>query len=270
MIRIVVANRKGGCGKTMLSLNIAGALAAQGKRVLLMDLDPQASLSEILHRYADEVETPISRTLISGNLADAAINSDVTNIDFVPADDELSEINRGIDPVSRRTIRGRERLLADLLARSEAFTAQYDVIVIDTPPDTKGEVTSAALVVADLIVVPIDPHAGARGAAADIITLSDELRPFSLRPMQLALVLNRIKMQASSYDLQAAQAAMELFGDAACQTIVPSWLAFPKAAEDGLPVAFVRGSDFAKAAKVINALLKEFDTIIEGKLEVRA
>lgn len=267
MIRIVVANRKGGCGKTMLSLNIAGSLAAQGKRVLLMDLDPQASLSEILHRYADEVEVPISRALMNGHLSSASTSTSVTNIDFVPADDELIEVNRGMDPVSRRTIRGRERLLADLLARSEDLTEQYDVLVVDTPPDTKGEVTSTALVVADLIVVPIDPHAGARGAAADIITLSDELRPFSLRPMHLALVLNRIKMQASSYDLQAAQAAIELFGEAACRTIVPSWLAFPKAAEDGLPVAFVRGSDFTRAGKVITALLREFDTIMDGKLE---
>lgn len=270
MIRIVVANRKGGCGKTMLSLNITGALAAQGKRVLLMDLDPQASLSEILHRYADEVETPISRALAGGHLSEALVNTDISNIDFVPADDDLTEINRGTDPVTRRTIRGRERLLVDLLARSEELTEQYDVLVVDTPPDTKGEITSAALVAADLIVVPIDPHAGARGAAADIVTLADELRPFSVRPMQLALVLNRIKMQAGSYDLQAADAAIELFGELACQTIVPSWLAFPKAAEDGLPVTFVRGSDFTRASKVIINLIREFDTMMAGKLEVRA
>lgn len=270
MIQIVVANRKGGCGKTMLSLNIAGSLAAQGKRVLLMDLDPQASLSEILHRYADEVPMPISRTLVAGHLSDAVLTTEIPRIDFVPSDDDLSEINRGTDPVSRRTIRGRERLLADLLARSDDLTSQYDALVIDTPPDTKGELTSASLVAADLIVVPIDPHAGARGAAADIITLADELRPFSVRPMQLALVLNRIKMQSGNYDLQAAEAAVETFGDLACKTIVPSWIAFPKAAEDGLPVTFVRGSDFTKAARVINGLLQEFDTMMDGKLEVNA
>jgi chromosome partitioning protein len=268
MLRIVLANRKGGCGKTMLSLNIAGALAGAGKRVLLMDLDPQASLSEILHRYADEVKQPISRTLVAGDLQESLVATDIAQIDFVPADEELSDINRGMDPVTRRTIRGRERLLADLLARSDVTVKNYDALVIDTPPDTRGEVTSSALVVADLIVVPIDPHAGARGAAADIIALTDELRPFSTRAMHLALVLNRIKMQTGSHDLQAAHAAMEAFGDLTCNTIIPSWLAFPKAAEDGLPVAFARGSDFKRAASVIQALLLELDAVTEGALEV--
>ncbi|MDQ4075991.1 MAG: ParA family protein [Chloroflexota bacterium] len=268
MIRIVLANRKGGCGKTMFSLNIAGALAAQGKRVLLMDLDPQGSLSEILHRYPDQVEQPISRTLVNGHLEYSLTDTTIPQIDFVPADEELSEINRGMDPATKRTIRGRERLLADLLARSEDMIHQYDAVVVDTPPDTRGEVTPAALVAADLIVVPIDPHAGARGAAADIVMLADELRPFSARPMQLALVLNRIKMQTGSYDLQAAEAAQEAFGEVACATIVPSWLAFPKAAEDGLPVAFLRGSDFNRATQVIMGLVLELDKMSGGRLEV--
>lgn len=266
MIRLIVANRKGGCGKTMLSFNLAGSLAAKGKRVLLMDLDPQASLSEILHRYPDEVEVPISRILVNGHLRDALIETEIAEIDFVPADEGLSEINYGIDPVTRRTIRGRERLLADLLARSEEVVQEYDVMVIDTPPDTKGEVTSTALVAADLIVVPIDPRPGARGAASDIVMLCDELRPFSVRDMQLALVLNRLKTQTGSYDLQAAEAAKEAFGELACQTLVPSWLAFPKAAEDGLPVALVKGRDFRRAAKVIEQLLDELDEMMAGQL----
>ncbi len=270
MIRLVVANRKGGCGKTMFSLNIAGTLAALGKRVLLIDLDPQASLSEILHRYPDQVQQPISRTLVSGQIAESSITTAMANVDFVPADEELSDINRGLDPTTRRTIRGRERLLADLLSRSEATLAKYDVLVIDTPPDTRGELTSTALAAADIIVVPIDPHAGARGAAADIMALADELRPFSARPMRLALVLNRIKMQSGSYDLQAAEAAQEAFGETACHTIVPSWLAFPKAAEDGLPVAFVKGSDFKRAALVIAALVQELDRMSDGTLGVSA
>lgn len=268
MVSLVVANRKGGCGKTTLSFNIAGSLAAKGKRILLMDLDPQASLSEILHRYADQVHQPISRTLVAGNLSDSLVTTDVPNIDFIPADEELSDVNRGLDPASRRTIRGRERLLGDLFARSASDLERYDAVVIDTPPDTKGEITSTALVAADLIIVPIDPHAGARGAAADIITLADELRPFSTRAMKLALVLNRIRMQANSYDLQAAEAALEAFGDLACNTIVPSWLAFPKAAEDGLPVAFSRGADFKRASDVLDRLLQELAATSDGLLEV--
>ncbi|MCB0076732.1 MAG: ParA family protein [Anaerolineales bacterium] len=267
-MRIVVANRKGGCGKTMLSLNIAGTLAAHGKRILLFDLDPQASLSEILHRYADQVSQPLSNTLLAGDLAASITPTHIPAIDFVPADEHLSEINRGVDPHSRRTIRGRERLLANLLARSETTLSQYDMLIFDTPPDTRGDLTSTALVVADLVVVPIDPHAGARGAAVDILTLVEELQPFSDRTLHLALILNRIKMQTGSYDLQAADAARDAFGDSACKTIVPSWLAFPKAAEDGMPVAFVRGSDFNRAASVIYTLLQEVDRRLDGQLEL--
>lgn len=268
MVHLAVANRKGGCGKTMLSLNLAGGLASLGKRVLLLDLDPQGSLSEILHRYPDDVRLPLSHAMVGRPLDDSIVGTEIENIDFVPADDQLSEVNRGLNPATRRTIRGRERLLSDLLARSDAVLAQYDALIVDTPPDTKGELTSTALVAADLIVVPIDPHAGARGAAADILTLAEELRPFSTRPMALALVLNRIKMQSGSYDLLAARAAMDAFGDAACRTILPSWLAFPKAAEDGLPVNLERGSDFRRAARLIYALLRELDQKSGGLLEV--
>lgn len=268
MIRITLANRKGGCGKTMLSLNVAGFLASRGHQVLLMDLDPQASLSEILHCYADSVQTPISHSLVAGHLGDSILSTTISNIDFVPADEGLSDINRGQDPASRRTIRGRERLLADLLARSEDVTKRYTVVVSDTPPDTKGEITSSALVASDLIIVPIDPHAGARGAAADIIQLSDELRPFSTRQMAMALVLNRIKMQAGNYDLQVAEMAQENFGDMACKTIIPSWLAFPKAAEDGLPVSHLRGSDFTRATHLIENLILELNTKLDVPLKV--
>lgn len=266
MLTIAVANRKGGCGKTMLSLNLAGLLAARKKRVLLVDLDPQASLSEILHRYADDVATPISHAMIAGTVGQSRTASDIPNLDFIPADEGLSDINRGIDPTNRRTIRGRERLVADLLARSENDLRGYDVMVMDTPPDTKGEVTSAALVAADLIVVPIDPHAGARGAAADIVQLADELRPFSTHTMTLALVLNRIKLQTGSYDQQVAEAARDAFGDLACNTIIPSWLAFPKAAEDGFPVAFVRGTDFTRATRLLDQLLTELNYRLDGQL----
>lgn len=266
MIRITLANRKGGCGKTMLSFNIAGLLAARGHRVLLMDLDPQASLSEILHIYADSITTPISYALVAGEIENSITRTNIPNIDFIPADEGLSDINRGQDPASRRTIRGRERLLADLFARSESTLKQYDVMVADTPPDTKGEVTSSALVAADLIVVPIDPHAGARGAAADIIQLAEELRPFSTRQMALALVLNRIKMQAGNYDQQVAEMAQEAFGDMSCKTIIPSWLAFPKAAEDGLPVSHLRGTDFNRATALIESLMQEFNTRLTSPL----
>jgi cellulose biosynthesis protein BcsQ len=233
-----------------------------------MDLDPQASLSEILHRYPDDVRQPISRTLVAGHIEESLTSSDIPGVDFVPADEELSDVNRGMDPVTRRTIRGRERLLSDLLARSESALSRYDVLIVDTPPDTRGEVTSTALVAADLIVVPIDPHAGARGAAADIMMLAEELRAFSPRAMSLALVLNRIKMQHGSYDLQAAEAAQEAFKDLACKTIIPSWLAFPKAAEDGMPVAYVKGVDFARATLVIMDLLRELDKMADGRLGV--
>jgi chromosome partitioning protein len=268
MIRITLANRKGGCGKTMLSLNVAGFLASRGHKVLLMDLDPQASLSEILHRYADSVQTPISHNLVAGHLGESILTTEISNIDFVPADEGLSDINRGQDPASRRTIRGRERLLADLFARSEDVMKRYSVIVSDTPPDTKGEITSAALVASDMVLVPIDPHAGARGAAADIIQLSEELRPFSSRQMALALILNRIKMQAGSYDLQVAEMAQENFGELACRTIIPSWLAFPKAAEDGLPVSHLKGADFNRAAHLIEELILELNAKLDTPLKI--
>ncbi len=147
IISIVI--QKGGSGKTTTTLNLAAALRDQGKRVLLIDLDPQSNLTQSLG-ITDEVEPNIYHALRQEAFDQpASLEALVTNrcgIDLVPASLELAGVE--IELVS---IYGREQILKQLLTRLQT---PYDYVLIDCPP-SMGMLTVNALVASDLFIMPL-------------------------------------------------------------------------------------------------------------------
>ena len=140
---IAIANHKGGVGKTTSTQNIGVALQQNGKKVLLVDLDPQANLSDAFGY--EEVETAIYDALTEK--AELPIISITKNLDLVPSSLDLSvaEIE-----LSGRT--GREYILKDLL---ESVKKDYDYILIDCPPSL-GLLTINALAASTEAYIPLD------------------------------------------------------------------------------------------------------------------
>lgn len=138
--RIVIANQKGGCGKTTTVFNLAGALAHQGHKVLCIDLDPQGNLSKSFF-YTGETNT---RNIFTDQKV-KPLDTNIENVQIVPADKSLSgiliDITKDIDIQFK---------LKDFVVRQE----DYDYILIDTPP-TIGGFSLTGIIAATHFIIPL-------------------------------------------------------------------------------------------------------------------
>jgi len=147
---IAIANQKGGVGKTTTAINLAGALAEQGYRVLAVDMDPQANLTVGLGINLGHVERSIAHVLdeTGAPLASIVIPSPTAGVDVAPSTLELASTE-----VELFSAIGREYTLREAISTG-SIRDSYDFILIDSPP-TLGLLTINSLVAADGVIIPV-------------------------------------------------------------------------------------------------------------------
>ena len=144
---IAVANQKGGVGKTTTTINLGAAMAEEGQKVLLVDLDPQANATTGLGVSSRDLEASIYEVLLQRvSLVDVLRPTDVPNLDLVPSNLPLAGAEIELVTAFSREHR-LERALGEVVD-------DYDLVLIDCPP-ALGLLTVNALVVASEVVVPI-------------------------------------------------------------------------------------------------------------------
>lgn len=235
---IGLCNQKGGVGKTTTVINLGAALVEFGRKVLLIDLDPQGSLSVGLGLNPHGLEASIYDVLMDRAVDAAAViqSTKLLGLDILPANIDLSAAE--VQLVSEVA---REHTLARAIA---PLRGQYDVILIDCAPSL-GLLTVNALTAADGVIIPLESEFFAlRGVALltdTIAKVQERLNP----KLHLIGILPTMYDQRTLHNREVVARVEEAFGPVVFQTRVNRTVKFPETTVAGEPITTYASSSIA-------------------------
>ena len=147
---VAIANQKGGVGKTTTSINLSTALAREGQRVLLIDLDPQANATSGLGFPADEHPSIYGALVGEESLESKVLTTTQENLHIIPAEMDLA----GVEVELVRLFDNHLTRLVEVLEESALVRSTYDYCILDTPPSL-GILMTSALAASDEIFIPL-------------------------------------------------------------------------------------------------------------------
>ena len=230
---IAVAAQKGGVGKTTTSVSLASALARfHGKRVLLVDLDPQGHVTTALKSQVRPGGGLLSRVLTDDRagleVMDVVTSTDIEGLDVTPFDPRLAEAE---DLLSTRI--GKEFILRDAL---KVTRSHYDVIVLDCPPN-QGNLALNGLCAADDVLIPCDPSPLAlKGVEALVQTIAAVATRLNPDIDVLGVLLTRVDGRNRSLNDAIERDISESFGDAMLPVRIGINSSLAKAQIEGLDI----------------------------------
>ena len=245
---VAICNQKGGVGKTTSTINLGAALAEYGRRVLLVDFDPQGALSVGLGLAAQHLDRTVYNLIMEQRVgADEVIQpTSVPGMDLLPSNIDLSAAE-----VQLVTEVGREQVLGRAL---RPLLPQYDFILVDCQPSL-GLLTINALACADGVLIPLEcEYFSLRGVALLMDTIDkvrDRLNPKLTITGILATMYDPRTLHAREVMARVVQA----FGDSVFDAVITRTVRFPETTVAGEPIT--RWAPKSAGAKAYRALARE-------------
>ena len=226
---LAMCNQKGGVGKTTSTINLGACLAEQGRKVLLVDLDPQGALTAGLGIRQDELDVTVYNLLVDSQstIEETILTTRVPNMDIVPANIDLSAAE--IQLVNEV---GREQTLARAL---RPIRGDYDYIVLDCQPSL-GLLTVNALTCAQGVIIPMEcEYFSLRGLALLTDTV-EKVRDRLNFDLDVLGILVTMFDRRTTHSRDVMDRLVEVFGDKVFDTVITRTVRFPETSVAGEPI----------------------------------
>ena len=226
---VAVCNQKGGVGKTTTTINLGAALAEFGRRVLLVDFDPQGALSVGLGIQPHELDLTVYNLLMErgARVSDVVVKTSVAGMELLPSNIDLS----GAEVQLVHEV-GREFVLGGVL---EPLLPDYDIVLIDCQPSL-GLLTVNALACADGVLVPLEcEYFAMRGVALLTETIDKVSRRINPRLVMEGLLATMYDSR-TLHSREVLTRVVDRFGDEVFHTVISRTVRFPDATVAGEPI----------------------------------
>jgi chromosome partitioning protein len=247
---LAVTNQKGGVGKTTTSVNLAAGLAQAGKRVLLVDLDPQGNATMGSGIDKRNLTVSVYQMLLGFATAQSARQrSEAGGYDVIPANRDLAGAEVEMVELEHREMRLKSAL--------EPIAAQYDFVLLDCPPSL-NMLTVNGLVAADAVMIPMQCEYYALEGLSDLVNTIKKVRQHLNPKIEIEGLLRTMYDPRNTLALQVSAQLQEHFGAKVYETVIPRNVRLAEAPSFGAPaVTFDReckGSQayMALASEILN------------------
>jgi chromosome partitioning protein len=245
---IAVCNQKGGVGKTTSTINLGAALTEYGRRVLLVDFDPQGALSVGLGIPAHQLERSIYNLIMERGttVEDVVIPTRVEGMDLLPSNIDLSAAE-----VQLVTEVGREQTLGRCIASA---LDRYDYVLVDCQPSL-GLLTINALACADGVVIPLECEFFSLRGVALLIDTIEKVRERLNPKLQIVGILATMYDPRTLHAREVMSRVVEAFGDTVFDAVINRTVRFPETTVAGEPITV--WAPKSAGAKAYRALARE-------------
>ena len=256
---VSIANQKGGVGKTTTSINLSTILAKKGKKVLLIDADPQGNASSGVGIDREEIEVSVYDALINDvPIDDIVKKTNIKNLNICP-----SNINLAGAEVELVSMMSREHRLKEKL---DEVKDNYDFIIIDCPPSL-GLITLNAFTASDSVLIPVQCEYYALEGLGQLLNTISLVKKHLNKDIEIEGALLTMYDIRTNLSNQVVKEVKKYFNDKVYKNVIPRNVKLSEAPSYGMPISIYdpRSKGAKSYEKFVREFIKNNEVELEGK-----